>query len=296
MLPMMSISPRLFAMILAFLGFSFFSIGDAFYKILSMHANFATNAFLGSCVGMVCVVLYGLPTGKLKSVFYVEKRNLHIIRALSVTFQFLTAVYAFSQLPLATAYAIIFCAPFLTAILARIYLNETVTKVAVITIIAGLMGVMVVLRPGFNAISLGYVSAIGTAFFVAWMNVLASKIGPQKGNGFAFAFYPLLCIMIVAGALSLFMGDYPSFQMWPYYLVAGIASIFGTVLLPISFTMAPASLLAPIHYVQIIWGVLLGWFLFGDIPDGWTIAGIIIIVGAGLFLIRHPSGRLDEND
>ena len=291
---MMSTSPRLFAMILSFLGFTGFSIGDAVYKVLSAQTDFATNAFLGSAVGMAWLVAYGVPSGKLKSVFFVEKRGLHILRGMTVCFQFLLAVYTFSLLPLATAYSLIFCAPFLTALLARIYLNETVSKVAVITIIFGLLGVLVILRPGFNVMSIGYLTAIGTAFFIACMNVLATKIGPQKDNGFAFAFYALFFILVVAGTLSFFTGALPPSGAWPLYLLAGTASMVGTVLLPLSFTLAPASLLAPIHYIQIVWGVLLGWLLFADIPDIWTIAGIVIMCGAGLFLIRHPSGRLES--
>ncbi|MAQ71838.1 MAG: hypothetical protein CL565_06560 [Alphaproteobacteria bacterium] len=289
---MMSISPRLFAMILAFLGFTGFSIGDAVYKALSAHADFATNAFLGSAVGMICLILYGIPSGKLKGAIFIEKRNLHILRGIIVCFQFLLAVYTFSLLPLATAYSLIFCAPFLTAVLARLYLNETVSRVAVITIIIGLLGVLVVLRPGFNVMSIGYLTAIGTALFVAYMNVLARKIGPQKDHGFAFAFYALLFILLVAGGIALYQGGPIPLSLWPLYLLAGVTSVAGTILLPLSFTMAPASLLAPIHYIQIVWGVLLGWLLFGDIPDAWTITGITIIVGAGLFLIRHPSGKI----
>jgi S-adenosylmethionine uptake transporter len=78
----------------------------------------------------------------------------------------------------------------------------------------------------------------------------------------------------------------PSMAVLAFTMVIGLCSILGSLLVSRAFMLAPAAVIAPVHYTQILWGLCFGAALFGEFPDGWTLLGAGVIIFAGLLLVR----------
>ncbi|MGE4312814.1 MAG: DMT family transporter [Pseudobdellovibrionaceae bacterium] len=275
----------------ALLGFSSFAIGDAAYKWLADVAPPMVNGMIGAGLAVVLVLLYGAFKGEFLSFWTIPKRKLHLLRGVLIAAQFLLFLYAYSHLPLTTAYAVIFCAPFLTVLLAPLLIKEPFHKAEGIAALIGFAGVLLAFPPNPDGLELtAFLAALGSAVFVALINILANFIGPQERNGYAFAVYAIGITFFIALGLVLANGD-PLPDITPKlgfaYLLAGASGIGGVVMVAIAFTKAKTGFIASTHYVQIFWGVVLGYLLFGDIPSLQVIAGISLIVGSGIYLLRY---------
>uniref|UniRef100_UPI003F6C03B1 DMT family transporter n=1 Tax=Celeribacter marinus TaxID=1397108 RepID=UPI003F6C03B1 len=162
------------------------------------------------------------------------------------------AFYAFSVLPLAQVYAIIFASPLIITILSIPVLGERVGIHRWAAVIAGLIGVIVVLRPGSTELSLGHLAALACAFFGAFASIVVRKVGREERT-VVFLLYPMVANFIVMGALMTF--DY---QPMPLTDIGGIAAISlfgftGGVLLIAAYKASEAAIVAPMQYSQIIW-------------------------------------------
>ncbi len=274
------------AVVYALIGFSSFGIVDASYKWLSDYAPNVTNAFLASIVSLLIVVGYGLFSKKSLVFWTLPKRNLHILRGFLISLQILTIIYALSKMPLAMVYTILFCAPFITVILAKLIFKETLSLKSALIILAGFGGVFLVFRPELSDLkNLSLLSAALGALMISLVNITSRAIGDHRDNAYAYAFYTMLTVSIVAGIFHFFMGEMPPPSTIPAYSILVCTGLVGTIAVALAFSKAPAVLIAPFQYTQIIWGIGLGWLVFGDKPDIYAIIGISIIIASGIALL-----------
>ena len=198
------------------------------------------------------------------------------------------AFYAFSVLPLAQVYAIIFASPLIITILSIPVLGERVGIHRWAAVIAGLIGVIVVLRPGSTELSLGHLAALACAFFGAFASIVVRKVGREERT-VVFLLYPMVANFIVMGALMTF--DY---QPMPLTDIGGIAGISlfgftGGVLLIAAYKASEAAIVAPMQYSQIIWATIFGYFFFDEKLDAQTIIGAGIIIASGMYIVFRES-------
>lgn len=270
----------------AFVGFSAFSISDASFKWLSDYIPAVSSIFYANLVSLFLILLYGLIKGNVFSFWSVGNRNLHIVRGFLVTAQIFTVIYAFKYMPLAMIYTLLFCSPFITAISARFLFKEKLTVKMLAIISMGFAGAYIVFRPDVsNLTDIGFVMGCLGAFMVSSVNLIARGIGDQENNGYAFAFYAFLISTIITGVVHYFIGVTPPVETIPAFLIIIPFGLIGVVAVATGFTKAPAAVVAPIQYTQILWGVGLGWLLFGDVPDLYAAIGISIIIISGLCLV-----------
>ena len=199
-----------------------------------------------------------------------------------------SAFYAFSVLPLAQVYAIIFASPLLITILAIPILGEQVRLRRWLAVIVGLGGVLVVLQPGEAELEAGHLAALAAAVGGAFASIIVRKIGREERT-VVIMLYPMMANFIVMGAL---LGTvYKPMPIEHIGLIAVIALFAWTAgrFLIAGYNAGEAVIVAPMQYSQILWAALYGTLFFGETPDFWTIVGSAIIIASGLYIVLRES-------
>lgn len=203
-------------------------------------------------------------------------------------FQALTGLaffHALALLPLADAIAISFLAPFLIAALSGPVLQEPVSRRSWLAIGLGFLGVLVVLRPGAVGVSTGAALALLAAVAYAGNSLFLRRIG-RTDAAITTTIWGTIVPGLIYGALALGAWEWPRLADWPALaFVGGIGAVSG-LMVTAAYRLAPAAVLAPLEYTALLWAVLLGRFLFGDVPTAPVILGSAIIVGSGILLTR----------
>lgn len=205
------------------------------------------------------------------------------------------AFYAFSTIPLAQVYAILFAGPLIITVLSIPILGETVGIHRWSAVVVGLVGVIVALRPGGAELELGHFAAIGSAFSGSMASVVLRKIGRDE-RSVVLMLFPLLGNFIVMGAILGFVYEpMPVEHLGAVALMAVLAVVAGLVLIA-AYKAGVAAIVAPMQYSQIIWATLFGALLFAEIPDAQTLAGAGIIIASGLYIVlREAMGGRSVN-
>lgn len=190
---------------------------------------------------------------------------------------------AIARMPIADALALLFVAPMVVTALSSVLLGERVGPRRWTAVVAGFAGALLILRPGFGVAQLGSYLAIGAGVSFAFYTLLTRKLAGSAPPLVTLAY------TAVTGAVLMSIAVMPGWITPPpsdLLMMAGIGAIaaFGHFLLIRAFDHAPASLLAPYSYSEIIMATAVGWFIFGDFPDGWTWTGIAVIVASGIYI------------
>lgn len=204
---------------------------------------------------------------------------------------FFSAIFV---MPLAEATALVFIAPILTSLLSKPLLGEHVRSSVWIASLIALVGVAMVLRP--NLLTLGWqaVLPLGAALFFS-LTVIANRASAGTGSAFSMQAYmaifaaPVLVLFAAAGYFSgieqLKFG-WPPFDVVAKCVTVAVTASTAHYLVYLGTTKAGAATIAPMTYVQLLVAIILGWFVFGDVPDAMTLAGAAVIVLGGLYLWR----------
>lgn len=278
------------AILLAIAGFGAFSINDAGTKWLT--AFYTPFEIIGvKAVFIMLIVLCFSPwLGGLKRTLRTPKRHIHILRGLVNTGTGIVVVFSFSHLALAQAYTLFFVAPLLTTLLAIPLFKEHVDWHGWAAIAAGFLGVLVVLRPGFGELNPWLFMALLSAFLIAILFLLAKALDGEE-TLLSLPFFPIASDIII-----LLPFIWPVFFVLkpthiPVFLLAAVMVIIGFICVSVAFRMARSSIVGPFHYTQMIWAILLGYVIFGNLPDIWTLLGGTIIIASGIYLIETERRR-----
>ncbi|HPD82825.1 MAG: DMT family transporter [Alphaproteobacteria bacterium] len=285
---MKNLSLKTTGIILTIVAFSFMAIGDVTTKALTSYYNtFAVGYYLNllTITFLIPVILYN---GGFKQAFQTESLKFHILRSFFMLGVFVCIIYALGTLPMAKTYTIIFTMPFILNILAMVILKEKISGYRWLTIIAAFIGVLIALRPGIVPLNTGAIAALGCAFFIACATITVKHISPND-KWLSFICYPMLVQTIPLGFIVYLQGapllPAPSSTTLMWLTGGGLAFTIGLSLLPQAIKRIDASIFGCLLYISFIWGTIYGYFIFGDAVDLWTLAGAVIIISSGLFLI-----------
>ena len=192
--------------------------------------------------------------------------------------------YAFSVLPMAQTYALIFAAPLLITILAIPILGETVGWRRMAAVFVGLLGVLVVLRPGSTDLTAGHAAALVAAVCSATAAVIVRKIGRDERSA-VLLLYPMVANFVIMGCLLAFV-----YRPMPAIHIGGLATMAllgfcGGLLQIAAYRSGSAVVVAPMQYSQILWAVLYGALIFGETPTLSTGIGAAIIIASGIYVV-----------
>lgn len=283
------------AMALAALGFSFYSIGDVFVKKAAAIYQPEQVGLWANIFWLPLILSLSSRVGGLLPTLRSKKIHLHLLRALlgMVSFYFMTT--GFNVLGMATSYTLIFIAPFIATLLAVAFLGEKIRIYRCMAIAAGFTGVLIVLRPGLIPLEFASLGILFGALCYATSTIIIRKIGEAEPL-LAFSLYNVLFFIVVFGAYITWTGEafLPAMSdLWLFPLIA-LFHVFGNFSVSTAFKSGETSTVAPFHYVQLVWGILFGYTLFGQGIDVWTALGGAIIVCSGIYMIHREHVRHRE--
>jgi drug/metabolite transporter (DMT)-like permease len=207
-----------------------------------------------------------------------------------------TMILAFSALtwlPLAESATIGFVAPLFSVILSALILREPVGRHRWSAVVLGLIGVLIVMRPGgadlpAEGLALALLAALG----VAAVTITIRQIGRTESTPTIVLWFTLFS-MIATGALLPFVGQAHDGRTWAILAALGLFGGMGQLFLTSALRFAPVSVVVPFDYTQLLWAVLLGWAVWDTHPPSTTWAGAAVIVASGLYTLyrEHKLGR-----
>lgn len=200
-------------------------------------------------------------------------------------------VFAVTFLPLAEATVILFAGPFFVVALSGWLLDEKVSLSSWIGVAVGFLAVLIVARPGFDELSQYALFPAIAAVFYALFQLLTRRLGTSGEAPVTTLAWTLVVGNAVAIPLAIADWQPPSANGWMLILGLGITFGAGQYFLAKAFALAPANVLTPFTYFQILSAVIFGVVVFGDIPDAWTFLGIAMILAAGLYVFGRNRGK-----
>ncbi len=268
-------------MLLSLAGFAVFSCGDALIKYQTQSYPVMQCVFFSLVGGIAAVLLLSLRQGGPVRALATRTPGRHAARAFCLSVEFMLVYYAFSALPLATVYTLVLLAPILTVFLSPLFTDDRFEPRLLPAVITGFAGVLIALRPDIMPVSPASLAALLSAFMFATGNCLVRRMS-QDEPPLTFAFYPSVMTLAVAGTFMIMARpELPAMPDIVMMMATGLTSAGGLLLLGKALQLAPAGIVMPFQYTQLLWGSLFGLFVFGDRIDGSTAAGAALILVSG---------------
>ena len=216
--------------------------------------------------------------------------GIQTVRALAMLTSSLFFITGLQYLPIAEASATAFIAPIFVTGLSIAFLGEKVGRRRWIATLVGLAGVMIIVRPGTAAFHPAAILPILSALGWACTLVLTRRISGGDSVITTMSYTAIVCFMVLSAFVPLYWVT-PTWQQVAIGACIGIAATTGHWIVVLAFRYADASVLAPFSYSQLVWVTLLGFAMFSEVPDVWTIAGAAVIIASGLYTAHRERVR-----
>ena len=283
MVAMKGLQSNLRGALLSLLAFGIYSTHDVLVKFLGGSYSPFQLIFFSGLLGFPLVTIM-LMSDRTDGNLIPKHPGWTALRTTTAVLNGLAGFYAFSVLPLAQCYAIFFAMPILITLLAIPILGEKVGLHRGVAIVVGLIGVIVVLRPGQEPLEQGHLAAMVAAGLGAMTSVIVRKIGHDE-RSVVLMLYPMVAnFVVMAIALPFVYRPIPAEHLGLMGCMALLGLLAG-ILIIAAYRRAPAIIVAPMQYSQIIWAILFGWLIFDESIDFWTAVGTAIIVAAGIYIV-----------
>jgi drug/metabolite transporter (DMT)-like permease len=261
-----------------------FACLDAMAKYLGGHMDPLQVVGMRFISALFLALIFSNPItrpGMLKS----ARPGLQVVRALMMLGTTIFNFLAFRYLQLDEALAILFSTPFLVAVLAGPLLGEWVGWRRWTAIGVGFLGVLVVIRPGFGGFQWAALLSVVSALFYAGYAIATRMVMRYDSSDTTLFYANVVGVGVMLPVLPLVWTAPPNALDLLLLLAVGAFGSAGHYLLIVAHRMAPASVLSPFMYTQLLWATILGYLVFANVPNRWTIAGAAIVVGSGLYLL-----------
>ncbi|MEO5963075.1 MAG: DMT family transporter [Thermomonas sp.] len=263
-----------------------FALMDAGLKTLSAQYPPLQVATLRGLSSLPLVLAWTLLTVGLRPLLRI-RWPLHLLRGVLGIVMMGSFVYALKRMPLSTAYSIFFVAPLLITALSVPILGEKVGPRRWTAIAVGLLGVLTVLRPTGAGVFTWAGLAVLVAALAYAVSAITVRVLARTDSNQAMVFWLLAMLGFGAGVLAL--PGWVPLRMQDAWVIAliGVAGSLGQYTITEAFRRGEASLIAPLEYTALVWGVALDLALWGVLPDAVTWLGAAIIISSGLYLLRR---------
>jgi drug/metabolite transporter (DMT)-like permease len=270
----------------------FLGMSDVTAKYLSAtlpSIEIAWIRFLVFALIMSPAMLPGSPLYSLQS----QRPGLQMLRGAALLGSSLFFISGLRYLPIAEASATGFVSPLFVTALSIVFLGESVGVRRWIATAVGLIGVLIILRPGTGAFHPAAFFPIVSA--LAWACTLVmTRMLSGREHALTTMTYSSITGACIMCALVPFVWVAPSWHDVLFGIFIGIASTAGQWIVVLAFRYADASVLAPFSYTQLLWVSILGFVIFGELPDIWTVVGAVFIVGSGLYTAHRERIRRSQ--
>lgn len=283
--------PLLFAALLILVSELFLVIAGMSIKNISQELPVAEIVFIRNLFGIALLLPWLLKNGT--AALRTELIRFHLVRAIVGVTAMTCLFYSWGHLPLAQAALLKQTAPFFIPLIAFWWLGETISTLTKVSLLVGFIGVAVILNPQEGVINLSVLIALFGASLGATAKVTIRRMSKTEGPQrivFYFAFFSALISAIPASMVWIT----PDQTQLMWLGILGIASTLAQLLLSKGYSLAPAGQLGPFTYASIGFASILGWWFWQESLDWNTLAGIVLIVSAGLMAMRPAKKQPDQ--
>jgi drug/metabolite transporter (DMT)-like permease len=238
---------------------------------------------------MVPAMLPGSPLYALRT----ERLGLQLMRGAALLGSSLLFISGLRYLPIAEASATGFVSPLFVTALSIIFLSERVGMRRWIATAIGLMGVLIILRPGTSAFHIAAFFPIVSAFCWA-LTLVMTRVMSGREPAITIMTYSAIAGVAIVTAFVPFAWVTPTPHDIMFGILIGVASTLGQWIVVLAYRYADASVLAPFSYAQLLVVSIFGFFIFGELPDVWTVIGAAFIVASGLYTAHRERVRRSQ--
>ncbi|CCD89774.1 putative permease of the drug/metabolite transporter (DMT) superfamily [Bradyrhizobium sp. ORS 285] len=279
-------SARLAGIGLMLLSIAMFSFGDALGKFLVSTYAVGQLLWLRACAALLLLAPF---IWRNRSAFLqLERPWLQLVRVILSTLEVAAFFLATVYLPLADVITYYLAGPIFVTALSALVLREHVGWRRWTAILIGFCGVLIALRPSAQTFSLPALIALGGSLSFAVLMLITRSL--RSTPDIVMASSQFVGTFLLGAAMSAFGWVTPTPGSLVLFAAAGLISVTALFCVNRSLKLAPASVVVPYQYTMIVWAVLFGFVVFGDVPHPATIIGAIIIIGAGLYIYLRERG------
>jgi drug/metabolite transporter (DMT)-like permease len=196
-----------------------------------------------------------------------------------------TACYfgALSFLPMAEVKAVSFISPLLVTLFAVLWLREKVSRTRWLAVVTGFLGVLFIVRPGSAMLQWPALLAVGSALCYSLYQIMTRKFSETEKSSTTLFYTAAVGCVLMSFVVPLYWKT-PDLRHVPLLVLLGVVAGFGHFMLIKALELENASFLSPLGYIQLLWVILFGFLVFGDLPDLHSVIGMAIVVGSGLYV------------
>ncbi len=266
---------------------AFFACLDASAKTLArLGTDPLLSTFMRYAVSVGLVTLFVNPVTS-PGVARTNRLWLQTLRSLLLFGSTALNFLALRHLQLAETLSIQFATPLMVALLAGPLLGEWSSRRRLAAIGIGFLGVLVIVRPGVGEVQPAVLLSIGNMLCYAFYVVTTRMLAATDSTATTMFYSGFAGLALMSPLLPWIWTTPTAWQVWALLIGVGLFGTMGHWLLVLAHARAPANVLAPFIYTQLVWSVLLGYIVFGDVPNRWTLIGASIVVGSGLYLLAQ---------
>ena len=281
--------------LLALTAFGLFSVHDVIVKTLGGSYSPFQIVFFSVLLGLP-LAMFMLMRDETDANLLPRRPGWTALRTGAAVITGVCVFYAFSVLPLAQVYAILFATPLLITLLAVPMLNESVGIHRGGAVIVGLLGVIIVLRPNeLDGLGLGHLAALVGALGGSVASIIVRKIGAEERN-VVLLLYPMMANLLLMGLALPFVYEPLPLADFGALMLMAVLALVASLCVIAAYKRASAAVVAPMQYSQIVWAVLFGALFFGEAVDLYTILGAAVIIASGLYIVmREDRANVSDN-
>ncbi|MCA3563986.1 MAG: DMT family transporter [Methylocystis sp.] len=266
------------------LGILLFALNDVMGKWLVATYTVGQVLLLRSLAAILILVPFILKEG-VGTILNAPRPGLQLARVAFGTIETACFYWAVTTLPLVSVMTYYLSAPLYVAAIAPFLLRERLARDQWIAVVLGFIGVLMVLRPSAETLTLpAIVAIIGSLLYAGLM--LSTRM-LRGTSATSLIVWQTTGALVLGAVLAPFGWVQPTWRDFALLSMLGVVAMGAHVLVAQALRIAPAAVVSPFNYTLIVWAAIFGWLFFGEWPDGWMIAGAIVIVAAGLYLLSR---------
>ncbi|MGE3148781.1 MAG: DMT family transporter [Pseudorhodoplanes sp.] len=266
-----------------------FSVASALAKWLVGIYPVGEVMFARSASSFAVCAIFMLPLTGL-SVFATKRPRDHVARGLSQSISQTFTVIAFSLMPLAGAIAINFSAPLWAALISVIWLKERAGPMRWAVLLAGFLGVLIVANPGADSLQWGALFALANAIMYGSVTVAVRGMAKTESAN-TLLMWQMTTMAVFHSVLLLFGFKWPTPLDAGLMVLSGVTNVGAQYAWTKALWLAPTTAVSPFYYLSLVWALLLGFMVWGDVPTLGLLIGSAIVVASGLLLLWHETKR-----
>jgi drug/metabolite transporter (DMT)-like permease len=264
------------------LGILLFALNDVMGKWLMATYTVGQVLLLRSVAAMLILAPFIWKEG-VGAILGAPRPGLQLLRVIFGTLETACFYWAVTTLPLVSVMTFYLSAPLYVAAIAPFLLHERLARDQWLAVILGFLGVLAVLRPSAETLTLPAIVAIVGSFLFAGLMLSTRQLRGTSAT--SLIVWQTMGALVFGALLAPFAWVPPTLRDFLLLALLGVVAMLAHVLVAQALRVAPAAIVSPFNYTLIVWAAVFGWLFFGEWPDGWMIFGAVVIVASGLYLL-----------